>query len=58
MVSNILGVWLIDKTGLPLLNRMYTNDKKEEMVDSALFSGFITAIVAFSSQIVKDNIAI
>ena len=52
MVSNILGVWLIDKTGLPLLNRMYTNDKKEEMVDSALFSGFITAIVAFSSQIV------
>ena len=60
MISNITGVWLIDSTGLPLISRSYTNtndySSDSSVIDSALFSGFITAIVAFSKQIVKDNI--
>lgn len=53
MMSNVIGVWLIDNTGIPLLNRLYS---QETVIDSALFSGFITAIVAFSRQVVNDSI--
>ena len=56
MVPNITGLWLIDKTGLPLLNRVYETNDDTSLIDSALFSGFITAIVAFSQQVVKDTI--
>ena len=55
MNNQVIGLWLIDNTGLPLLDRMYTTSETS-LIDSALFSGFITAIVAFSKQVVKDNI--
>lgn len=55
MNANVIGLWLIDSTGLPLINRSY-NNSDSSLIDSALFSGFITAIVAFSKQVVKDNI--
>ena len=55
MSSQVIGLWLIDNTGLPLLNRMYATSEAS-LIDSALFSGFITAIVAFSRQIVNDTI--
>lgn len=55
MLSNIIGIWLIDSAGLPLLNRSYGNSDAS-VIDSALFSGFITAIVAFSRQVVQDSL--
>ena len=55
MNNHVIGLWIIDNTGLPLLNRMYTSSEAS-LIDSALFSGFITAIVAFSKQIVNDTI--
>ena len=53
-MSNVIGLWLIDNTGIPLLNRLYSQETS--LIDSTLFSGFITAIVAFSRQVVNDSI--
>jgi hypothetical protein len=55
MNNQVIGLWIIDSTGLPLLNRVYETSESS-YIDSALFSGFITAIVAFSKQVVKDNL--
>jgi len=53
--NELIGLWLIDNTGFSLINRIYTNSE-ESLIDSVLFSGFITAIVAFSKQVVKDSL--
>lgn len=54
-INEVIGVWLIDNTGFPLIIRIYTNSE-ESLIDSVLFSGFITAIVAFSKNVVKDSL--
>ena len=46
IIKVIYAVWIINKDGLPLLTRNYSKFR----LDSALFSGFVTAIYNFTQE--------
>lgn len=50
MVKNIQDLWIVTKGGQLLFKRVF-----DESVNSVLFSGFMSAINAFTSQMTKDH---
>ena len=53
MVKGLQGIWIIEPGGMCLLSRMFSAEKS---MDDAMFSGFITAILAFTQDLVEDTI--
>ncbi|MHA1860084.1 MAG: hypothetical protein ACTSVF_03175 [Candidatus Asgardarchaeia archaeon] len=48
----IYSVWVIGEEGLPILSRNYSKYK----IDSALFSGFVTALYNFSLELSEERL--
>ena len=48
------GLWIINPTGLCLLHRNF--EETAQTIDETMFSGFLTAILSFTQDLVKDSI--
>jgi len=52
---SINGLWLLESGGTCLLHRNFSGD---EDINESMFSGFITAILSFSQDVVNDSIEV
>lgn len=50
------GIWIIDPNGLCLLHRDFSMGPSTHKIDETMFSGFLTAILSFTQDLVKDTI--
>ncbi len=48
------GLWIINPNGLCLLHRNF--EETHQLIDETMFSGFLTAILSFTQDLVKDSI--
>ena len=55
MLSLLNGLWIIDPNGLCLLHQDFSIESKEK-IDETMFSGFLTAILSFTQDLVNDTI--
>ena len=44
-------IWIIMRNGLPIFSQNISNDQKNSGIDGDMFSGFVAAINAFTSEI-------
>ena len=56
MLSYLNGLWIIDPNGLCLLHQDFSEAGSGEKIDETMFSGFLTAILSFTHDLVKDSI--
>lgn len=54
MLDVLNGLWIIEKNGLCLLHRNF--EETQQQIDETMFSGFLTAILSFTQDLVKDSI--
>ena len=54
MLDVLNGLWIINPNGLCLLHRNF--EETQEHIDETMFSGFLTAILSFTQDLVKDSI--
>lgn len=54
MLDVLNGLWIINPNGLCLLHRNF--EETQEQIDETMFSGFLTAILSFTQDLVKDSI--
>lgn len=48
------GIWIINPDGLCLLHRNF--EETNQQIDETMFSGFLTAILSFTQDLVNDSI--
>ena len=54
MLDVLNGLWIINPNGLCLLHRNF--EETQQQIDETMFSGFLTAILSFTQDLVKDSI--
>ena len=54
MLDVLNGLWIINPNGLCLLHRDF--EETSQQIDETMFSGFLTAILSFTQDLVKDSI--
>lgn len=48
-------IWIIMRNGLPIFSQKISNDQKDLEINEDMFSGFVAAINAFTSEIGLNN---
>lgn len=54
MLDILNGLWIINPDGLCLLHRNF--EETNQQIDETMFSGFLTAILSFTQDLVNDSI--
>ena len=54
MTDFLNRIWIIDTTGNCLIDRSY--EKTDQEIDASIFSGFLTAILTFTQEMVQDEV--